>query len=206
MPRKPPSTAPSVLQADAESDTPGLESQLAALDRYEAQQQREQSDEVAQVQEAWQARVNRARTLLEHITGTCAAYGATVDALSARSWSTIPSSSANLNAITQIERGCLKLTALWESATRDLTRLVNAHDKLSPTSLPNFHVNAPVYADYLRFHADVTTRIDALWHHLQHLVAVIAARLDDINDAEVYTPLSRLPQPAAAMTPQVEMA
>jgi hypothetical protein len=203
MPCKPVSTTPPIRQSGANHRA--MDAHLAVLDRHDAQQQQMQSDEVAQVQEAWQARVDRARTLLERINGTRATYGPTVDAISARDWTNVQSTAANLNAIAQIERSCLELASLWESTTQHLSRFITAHEKLSPVTIHSFHAQAQTYADYLRFYADTPSRIDTLWHHLQHLVDVIAARLDVINDADVLTPLPGLTLPAAP-TIKVELA
>jgi hypothetical protein len=205
MPRKTPSTAPSVPQAGTEGETPGLESQLAALDRYDAQQRDEEADDLDHLRQRWAPALTQAQTILADLSGLQATYGPALEALEKRDFSSLPPTARILNAVAGVERTCQELGHSLNHTMEDLRRIINAVEKLSPRTVALLQANASTYREQLAFYRHTPQGVRDLFRRLERLVASLTEGLEVVDDADVYTPVRRLPAPQP-MTPEVEMA
>jgi hypothetical protein len=205
MPRKTPSTTPTARQGDADPDARTMEGHLATLDRQEARQRDQDAEEIEQLRQAWAPALTQAKTILAELTALEAAYTPTLQALEGRDFSRLPPTATTLNAAAAIERGCLELRHHFGHTAEDLRRIVSTIEKLSERSAPLLHANAGTYRELLAFYRHSPGGVRDMFRRLEHTVARLTEGLDVVDDAEVYTPVRRLPAPQP-LTPEVEMA
>jgi hypothetical protein len=204
MPRKTATTAPTVPQGDADPDALAMGGHLATLDRLEARQHDQETDDIEQLRQAWGPALSQAKAILEELSGLQVAYQPTLEALAGRDFSRLPQSGRTLNTIAQIERGCLELQHHFNHTTEDLQRIISAVENLSERSAPLLHANASTYRQLLGFYKHTPRGVQDTFRQLERAVAALTEGVELAPSEEVYTPLSRLPQPAAP-SPEVEM-
>jgi hypothetical protein len=205
MPRKTPSTAPTVRQGDDDPDARAMETHLAQLDRLEANQRAQDTDEVEQLRQAWSPALSQAKTILAELSSLQAAYGPALQAIEGRDFSGLPPTGATLNRVARIERSCLELRQHLTHTAEDLKRIIGSIEGLSPRSMTLLLVNGEIYKQLLAMYRHTPQGVRELFSRLQYLVASLTEGMESATNEEGYTPLSRLPPPQM-LTPQVEMA
>jgi cell division protein FtsB len=129
-----------------------------------------------------------------------------LQALENRDFSSLPPTARTLNAVAAIERTCLELRHHFGYTVEDLRRIITAVEKLNEQSAPLLHANATTYRELLGFYRHTPRGVQDTFQRLERTVAALTAGVESAPSEETYTLLSRLPQPAAPLTPQVEMA
>jgi hypothetical protein len=191
-----------VAPAVQDAPTRELAEPLRRLDRQRTRWQEEQTEAIDQLKQAWAPAVSKAQAILSQLERLKQDHGPVVAELAARDFASVPPSPQNLNALAMIENSCREVQGLWQSTTDDLQRLVREVDALSPRTLALFQSHSEAFH---KVHPHAPAAIEGIVKRLQHTVEALTARLDVIDDEEVYAPVRRFP-PAAPLTPPVEMA
>jgi hypothetical protein len=205
MPRRTPSIPPPVRQGDAETNLPGIQSQLAALDRLEARQRDQDTDDLEELRGAWAPALSQAKAILAELVALEVAYGPSLQAIEGRDFARLPQVATTMNAVAGIERSCQQLQHEFGHTMEDLRRIIDTIEKLNERSAPLLHSNSATFRELLGFYRHTPRGVRELFQRLERLVATLTEGLEVVDETEGYTPMRRLPAPQP-LTPEVEMA
>jgi ABC-type transporter Mla subunit MlaD len=205
MPRKTPSTTPTVRQGDPDPDALAMGGHLAQLNRLEARQHDQEADDLEELRQAWAPALTQAKTLLSELSALQEAYTPALEAIARRDFAALPPMARTLNAVAAIERTCQEIQHHCGHTVEDLRRIVAAVEQLNERSAPLLHANASTYRELLAFYRHSPQGVRELFQRLQHLVASLTAGVELAPSEETYTPVRRLPSPQP-LVPEVEIA
>ena len=205
MPRKTPSITPTVHQGDADPEALAMESRLAALDRLEAPQRDQDSDEIEQLRQSWAPALTQAKAILAELSALEAAYTPSLQAIEGRDFSGLPPTGATLNSVARIERSRLELRHHLTHTAQDLKRIIAAVEGLNPRTIALRLANGPIYKELLAMYRHTPQGVRELLQQIERTVASLTEGIASTTNEEVSTPVRRLPEPQR-QPPQVELA
>jgi hypothetical protein len=205
MPRKTPSTTPTVRQGDADPDALAMGGHLAQLDRLEARQHDQEADDLEELRQAWAPALTQAKTLLSELSALQEAYTPALEAIARRDFAALPPMARTLNAVAAIERTCQEIQHHCGHTVEDLRRIIAAVEGLSPRTVTLLEANSTTYKELLGFYRHTPRGVQDMFQRLERTVASLTTGVESASSEETYTPVRKLPQPQP-LTPQVEMA
>ena len=205
MPRKTPTTTLPLPQGDADREPVAMKTHLAALDRQEARQRDQDSDEIEQLRQAWGPALSQAQAILAELVALEVTYTPSLQAIEGRDFSGLPPTGATLNSVARIERSRLELRHHLTHTAQDLKRIIAAVEGLNPRTIALLLANGPIYKELLAMYRHTPQGVRELLQQIERTVASLTEGIASTTNEEVSTPVRRLPEPQR-QPPQVELA